>query len=131
MLVSFCQTIANRMAPFHLHPIKESGRVRDKYFKQSISDSGKYDRFRSYSHHSQKSFSHFMYIKKQGHALAQAINLWLPTMAARVHVGFMVDKVTMRQVSSKYFRSINQFSRINLTMSRGARCQASVMFNKL
>jgi hypothetical protein len=41
-------------------------------------------------------------------AMAQAVSRWLPTAAARVrawsgHVGFVVDKVALRQVFSEYF----------------------------
>jgi hypothetical protein len=44
----------------------------------------------------------------EGRAIAQAVSRWLPTAAARVrvraeHVGFVVGKVTMGQVSSEYF----------------------------
>jgi hypothetical protein len=43
-----------------------------------------------------------------GRAIAQAVSRWLPTAAARVrvraeHVGFVVDKVALGQVSSEYF----------------------------
>jgi hypothetical protein len=40
----------------------------------------------------------------KGRAIAQAVSRWLPTAAARVwQVGFVVDKVTLRQVFSEYF----------------------------
>jgi hypothetical protein len=44
----------------------------------------------------------------KGRALAQAVTLWLPTLAARVpvrakHVEFVVDKAALGQVFSKYF----------------------------
>jgi hypothetical protein len=43
-----------------------------------------------------------------GRAIAQEVSRWLPTVAAQVRarqvrVGFMVDKVTLGQVSSEYF----------------------------
>jgi hypothetical protein len=43
-----------------------------------------------------------------GRAIAQVDNRWLPTAAARVragsgHVGFVVDKVALGQVFSKFF----------------------------
>jgi hypothetical protein len=43
-----------------------------------------------------------------GRATAQAVSRWLPTAAARVRarvwqVGFVVDKVALRQVFSEYF----------------------------
>jgi hypothetical protein len=43
-----------------------------------------------------------------GRATAHAVSRWLPTAAARVrarsgHVGFVVDKVALGQVSSEYF----------------------------
>jgi hypothetical protein len=39
----------------------------------------------------------------QGRAIAQAVSRWLPTAAARVQVGFVVDKVALEQVFSEYF----------------------------
>jgi hypothetical protein len=44
----------------------------------------------------------------QGRVIAQTVSRWLPTVAARVralsgHVGFVVDKVALGQVFSKYF----------------------------
>jgi hypothetical protein len=36
-----------------------------------------------------------------GHAIVQAVSCWLPTVAA--WVGFVVDKVVLGQVFSKYF----------------------------
>jgi hypothetical protein len=38
-----------------------------------------------------------------GRAIAQAVSRWLPTMAARVQLGFVVDKVALGRVFSKYF----------------------------
>jgi hypothetical protein len=52
------------------------------------------------------------FLNKQGRALgraiAQTVSHWLPTVVAQVrarsgHVGFVVDKVALRQVFSKYF----------------------------
>jgi hypothetical protein len=45
---------------------------------------------------------------RNGRAVAQAVSRWLPTAAAQVlnrtgHVGFVVDKVALRQVFSEYF----------------------------
>jgi hypothetical protein len=47
-------------------------------------------------------------LKELGGAIAQAVSRSLPTAAARVrarsrHVGFVVDKVALGQVSSEYF----------------------------
>jgi hypothetical protein len=47
-------------------------------------------------------------LQAEGRAIAQAVSRWLPIAAARVqtgssHVGFVVDKVALRQVFSKYF----------------------------
>jgi hypothetical protein len=44
-----------------------------------------------------------------GRAIAQAVSGWLPTAAVKVralsgHVGFVVDKAALGQVSSVYFR---------------------------
>jgi hypothetical protein len=38
-----------------------------------------------------------------GRAIAQTVSRWLPTAAARVQVGFAVDKVELGQVFSEYF----------------------------
>jgi hypothetical protein len=38
-----------------------------------------------------------------GRAIAEAVSRWLPTAAARVQVGFVVDKVASGQVFSEYF----------------------------
>jgi hypothetical protein len=39
-----------------------------------------------------------------GRAIAQAVSSWLPTAEVRAeHVGFVVDKVALGQVSSEYF----------------------------
>jgi hypothetical protein len=45
-----------------------------------------------------------------GRAIAQAVSHWLPTAEARVHiraehVGFVVDKVALRQIFSEYLVS--------------------------
>jgi hypothetical protein len=52
----------------------------------------------------------FMFKHKliQGRSIAQVVSRWLPTAAARIRarvwqVGFVVDKVTLRQVFSEYF----------------------------
>jgi hypothetical protein len=47
-------------------------------------------------------------VDSYGLAIAQAVSRWLPTAAARVRarvweVGFVVDKVALRQVFSEYF----------------------------
>jgi hypothetical protein len=47
-------------------------------------------------------------LTKFGRGIAQAVSRWLPTAAARVRalvwqVGFVVDKVKLRQVFSEYF----------------------------
>jgi hypothetical protein len=47
-------------------------------------------------------------MQTEGRAIAQAVNRWLPTAAARVRarvwqVGFVVDKVALGQVFSEYF----------------------------
>jgi hypothetical protein len=47
-------------------------------------------------------------VLRDGRAVAQAVSRWIPTAAARVgarsdHVGFVVDKVVLRQVFSEYF----------------------------
>jgi hypothetical protein len=47
-------------------------------------------------------------------AVAEAVRRWLPTAAARgQHVGFVVDKAALGQVSSEYFsfpcQSFHQF----------------------
>jgi hypothetical protein len=40
----------------------------------------------------------------RGRAIAEAVNRWLPTAAARVwQVGFVVDKAASGQVFSEYF----------------------------
>jgi hypothetical protein len=40
----------------------------------------------------------------EGRFIAEAVNRWLPTAAARVwQVGFVVDKVASGQVFSEYF----------------------------
>jgi hypothetical protein len=44
-------------------------------------------------------------LTKRDRAIAQVISRWLPTAAARVmsgHVGFVVDKIALGQVFSKY-----------------------------
>jgi hypothetical protein len=50
-----------------------------------------------------------------GRAVAQVVSRWLPTAAARVrvraeNVGFVMDKVTLGQVFSKYFGFPSQSS---------------------
>jgi hypothetical protein len=50
--------------------------------------------------------------QRYGHAIAQAVSCWLSTAAAwvQVYVGFVVDKVALGQVFSKYFNFFCQFS---------------------
>jgi hypothetical protein len=38
----------------------------------------------------------------EGRAIAQAVSRWLPTAVARVHMGFVVDKVALGEVFSDY-----------------------------
>jgi hypothetical protein len=59
--------------------------------------------------HSKRITTHFLQFVKQlhitnGRATAPAVSSWLPTAAARVRfLGFVVDKVALGQVFSKYF----------------------------
>jgi hypothetical protein len=50
----------------------------------------------------------YLVAENEGRAIAEAVSHWLPTVAARVRarvwqVGFVVDKVALGQVFSKYF----------------------------
>jgi hypothetical protein len=56
-----------------------------------------------------------IYFKTNGHAVAQAVSRWFPTVAARVrvraeHIGFVVDSAALGQVFSEYFGFICQSS---------------------
>jgi hypothetical protein len=55
------------------------------------------------------------YLLTIGRAVAQAISLWLPTAGAwggvwEKHMGFMVDRATLRQIFSEYFGFSRQSS---------------------
>jgi hypothetical protein len=67
---------------------------------------------------------------RTGRAIAEAVNRWLPTAAARVRarsgqVGFVVDKVAPGEVFSEYFGFTCQVLHNHHHLSSGAGTQSS------